>query len=85
MRVITMTVGAGNPSMTSEPWSMDTGKRPPLPQDDFSEAVLTTELEPAADGGQRAIMYPEDCGNGEQSTQWMTADEGLLVELTDVR
>ena len=85
MRVITMTVEPGNPSMTSEPWAMDTEKRPPLPQDDFNEVVLTAELEPSADGGRRALLYPGDCDGAERATQWMTADEGLLVELVDVR
>ena len=71
--------------MGSEPSPSDIETRPPLPQDEFSEALLTTELEPTADGGQRALLYPHDRPDVEMATHWLAAPEGLLVDLDDVR
>jgi|GEM_PF-1744351 hypothetical protein len=71
--------------MNSEPSSSDIETRPPLPQDEFSEALLTSELEPTADGGQRALLYPDDRPDVEMSTHWLAAPERLLVDLESVR
>jgi len=56
-----------------------------LPQDDFAESVLTTELEPTAGGGKRAILYPRDRDSDEVATRWLAVPETLLVELESVR
>ena len=71
--------------MTSEPWTVDTGKRPPTPGPEITDAVLNTELEPTADGGQRALLYPSDCPGAELATKWLAAEETVLIDLADVR
>lgn len=71
--------------MSSESSPSDIETRPPLPQDEFSEALLTAELEPTADGGQRALLYPDDRPDVELATHWMAAPEHLLVDLDSVR
>ncbi|MBX0322386.1 hypothetical protein EGH21_05000 [Halomicroarcula sp. F13] len=57
----------------------------PLPQDDFAETTLVVELEPAADGGQRALLYPDDRPGHEVATQWLAVPADALVELDSVR
>ena len=69
--------------MSSEATAVQT--RPPIPQDDFSDHLLTAELEPTADGGQRALLYPEDGSGPELATHWLAAPASILVELDDVR
>ncbi|PSP86040.1 hypothetical protein BRC96_00445 [Halobacteriales archaeon QS_6_64_34] len=59
--------------------------QPPLPQEEFSEPYLTSELEPTSDGGKRALLYPEDRPGAEIATHWLAAPEELLVDLADVR
>ena len=71
--------------MGSESPPSEIAARPPLPQDSFSETVLTAELEPTADGGQRALVYPEDGSDAELATHWLAVPEPLLVDLDDVR
>ncbi|MFC6756580.1 MULTISPECIES: DUF7511 domain-containing protein [Haloarcula] len=71
--------------MSSESPPSDIETRPPLPQDEFSEALLTSELEPTADGGQRALLYPDDRPDVEKATHWLAVPEGLLVDLGDIR
>jgi len=71
--------------MSSESSQPEIETRPPLPQDEFSEALLTAELEPTADGGQRALLYPEDRPDIELATHWLAAPETLLVDLDDIR
>ena len=71
--------------MSSESSPSDIETRPPLPQDEFSEALLTTELEPTADGGQRALLYPDDRPDVEMSTHWLAVPGRLLVDLENVR
>ncbi|GGO00022.1 MULTISPECIES: DUF7511 domain-containing protein [Haloarcula] len=57
----------------------------PLPQDDFAETTLVAELEPAADGGQRVLLYPKDRPGHEVATRWLAAPADALVELDSVR
>jgi len=71
--------------MSSESSPSEIETRPPLPQDEFSEALLTSELEPTADGGQRALLYPDDRPDVEQATHWLAAPGRLLVDLDDIR
>ena len=69
--------------MSSEADAVET--RPPLPQDDFSDHLLTAELEPTADGDQRALLYPDDGSGPELATRWLAAPASVLVDLDDVR
>jgi len=71
--------------MSSESSESEIETRPPLPQDEFSEAVLTSELEPTADGGQRALLYPDDRPDADVATHWLAVREELLVDLDDIR
>jgi len=71
--------------MSSELPPSEIETRPPLPQDEFSEALLTSELEPTADGGQRALLYPDDRPDVEMATHWLAVPERLLVDLESVR
>jgi len=71
--------------MSSESSQSEIETRPPLPQDEFSEALLTSELEPTADGGQRALLYPDDRPDIDMATHWLAVPERLLVDLDDVR
>ena len=71
--------------MSSDSSPSDVETQPPLPQGEFSEAVLTSELEPTADGGQRALLYPEDGPDVKMATHWLAVPERLLVDLDDVR
>ncbi len=71
--------------MSSESSPSEIETRPPLPQDEFSEALLTSELEPTADGGQRALLYPDDRPDVDAATHWLAVREELLVDLDDIR
>ncbi len=71
--------------MSSESSPSNVETRPPLPQDEFSEALLTSELEPTADGGQRALLYPTDKPDVAMATHWLAVPEELLVDLDDIR
>jgi hypothetical protein len=71
--------------MSSEPASDDVETDPPLPQDNFSDQLLTAELEPTADGDQRALLYPEDRSGSELATCWLATPADTLVDLDDVR
>jgi len=70
-------------SSESPPDTVETS--PPLPQDEFSDQLLTMELEPTADGSQRALLYPDDRSGPELSTRWLATPAASLVDLDDVR
>lgn len=61
------------------------GLQPPLPHTEFSDSLLTVEVEPTADGDERALLYPDDRDGVELSTRWMAAPTDVLVDLDDVR
>ena len=71
--------------MASEPPRSEIATGPALSQDAVGEVALTIELEPTADGGQRALVYPEDGSHAELATRWLAAPETLLVALDSVR
>ena len=71
--------------MVIESSPSDIETRPPLPQDEFSEAVLTAELEPTADGGERVLLYPRDRPDTDLATHWLAAPDSLLVDLDRIR
>ena len=57
----------------------------PLPQDDFADEVLVTELEPATNGRKRALIFPPDAPSHRMATEWIGVDAGALVDLEDAR
>ena len=65
--------------MSSQWWSTDGSRADPAQQ------RLTVELEPARDGGQRALLYPTDSPGHEIATNWLAAPADHLVDLDDVR
>ena len=64
---------------------VDRLERPALPQDDFADEDLVTELEPRAHGGQRALIYPADAPDHVAADRWLTAPAETLVDLDDQR
>jgi hypothetical protein len=80
MAVITNPVCDGNPCMSSEP---ESGDITPGPQ--VSDALLAADVEPTADGGQRALLYPENRSGAELSTRWIAAEASVLVDLNEVQ
>ena len=71
--------------MSSEPPPSEIETQPPPPREVVSEPHLTSELEPTPDGGQRALLYPEERPGAEIATHWLAVPEGVLVDLADVR
>lgn len=71
--------------MSSDSSRSEIETRPPLSQDEFGEVLLTSELEPTADGGQRALLYPDDRPAADMATHWLAVPERFLVDLDDVR
>ncbi|WP_336336395.1 hypothetical protein [Haloarcula brevis] len=50
-----------------------------------TEKLLTVEHEPAADGGQRSILYPPGLSDAESKTNWLAVSSDCLVALEDVQ
>ncbi|WP_135303367.1 DUF7511 domain-containing protein [Haloarcula amylovorans] len=71
--------------MSSERRLDEGGASPPLPQDEFAETSLVAELEPSADGGKRALLYPADRSGHEIATQWVSVPADALLDLDAVR
>jgi len=53
--------------------------------DDVTEGLLTVEREPAADGGERAILYPPTESGTEARSKWLAVPADALVSLEDVQ
>ncbi|MBX0295800.1 DUF7511 domain-containing protein [Haloarcula nitratireducens] len=71
--------------MSSERRLDEGGASPPLPQDEFAETSLVAELEPSADGGKRALLYPAEETGPEVATRWLSVPADSLVDLESVR
>ena len=50
-----------------------------------AEKLLTVEHEPAADGGQRSILYPPGSTRTELEANWLAVSSDLLISLDDVQ
>ena len=66
--------------MSSEPESGETTAGPAV-----SDTLLAADVEPTADGGQRALLYPADRSGTELSTRWIAARTTVLVDLDEVQ
>lgn len=80
MSVITNWGWDGNHAMSSEPDSGETPSRPAV-----SDTLLESDVEPTADGGQRALLYPTDRSGPELSTRWIAANTSVLVDLDEIQ
>lgn len=50
-----------------------------------AEKLLTVEHEPAADGGQRSILYLPGSTGSELEANWLAVSSDLLIPLDDVQ
>jgi hypothetical protein len=66
----------------SSPTTAETN--PPLPRDGFSDSLLTVEIEPTADGGQRALSTRRQNG-AALATRWPAVQTATLVDIDDVQ
>ena len=71
--------------MSRDPDSAETGIEPAESGPGAEDPLLAADVEPTADGGQRALLYPEDRSGAELSTRWIAARTSVLVDLTDVQ
>ncbi|MBV0902130.1 hypothetical protein [Haloarcula salina] len=53
--------------------------------DEVTEELLTVEREPAAGGGERAILYPSNESGTEVRSKWLAVPADELVSLEDVQ
>jgi hypothetical protein len=66
--------------MSSEPDSGEPNTGPAV-----SDTLLQADVEPTADGGKRALLYPTDRSGTELSTRWMAASTSALVDLDEIQ
>ncbi len=80
MSVITIRGWDGNQAMSSEPESGETTASSAV-----SDTLLAAAVEPTADGGKRALLYPADRSGAELSNRWIAAKTTVLVDLDEVQ
>lgn len=83
MNIITNTNWCGNPSMSGNPDSRDIATDHSESGNGIADTLLTADVEPTADGGERALLYPADRSGAELSTRWIAARTTVLVDLSD--
>lgn len=62
----------------------ETSRRNPT-DGNVTETLLAVEREPAADGGERAILYPAKGSGSEAKSKWLAVPADALVSLEDVQ